>query len=60
MFGKDQIFAFIRHALTLAGGVLVTKGIVDEASMLEAVGAIITLLGFGWSFKDKADRQLDK
>lgn len=57
MFGKDQIFGFIRHALTLAGGVLVTKGVVDEASMLEAVGAIITLIGFAWSFRDKAEKK---
>jgi len=57
MFSQEQVMGFIRHALTLAGGVLVTKGVVDETQVLEAVGAIITLIGFAWSFRNKAEKK---
>lgn len=50
---KEQILGFVRHGLTLLGGILVTKGWVDESTMLEAVGALTTLIGFAWSFTDK-------
>ena len=53
MFTKDQILGFVRHALTLLGGGIVTNGMFTESAMLEAVGAAITLIGFGWSWIDK-------
>jgi hypothetical protein len=49
MINNDQKFAVIRHVLTAFGGVLVARGQMDESSMTEVVGAIITLAGFGWS-----------
>ena len=56
MFGKDQILGFIRHALTLAGGALITQGLFTEAELLEAVGAASTLIGFVWSWLDKRNK----
>lgn len=56
MFTKDQILGFVRHALTLAGGAIVTNGYFTEAELLEAVGAAITLIGFGWSWLDKRNK----
>lgn len=53
MFSQEQILGFIRHALTLAGGALITQGLTDETQLMEAVGAIITLIGFVWSFRNK-------
>lgn len=53
MFGKAQILGFVRHALTLAGGALVTQGLFSESELLEAVGAASTLIGFVWSWLDK-------
>ena len=50
---QEQIFGIIRHALTAAGGALVAKGVIDEAGLTEAVGALITLLGVAWSAMDK-------
>lgn len=53
MFTQDQILGFIRHALTLAGGALVTNGMFTESELLEAVGAAATLIGFFWSWRVK-------
>ncbi len=53
MFTQDQILGFIRHALTLAGGALVTNGMFTESELLEAVGAASTLIGFFWSWAAK-------
>jgi hypothetical protein len=47
------ISAFLRHLLTAAGGVAVAKGYVDSGTLETVVGAIMTLVGFGWSFWDK-------
>lgn len=53
MFTKEQILGFVRHALTLLGGSIVTNGMFTESEMLEAVGAAITLIGFVWSWASK-------
>jgi hypothetical protein len=53
MFTQDQILGFVRHALTLAGGALITGGIFSEAELMEAIGALSTVLGFVWSWRQK-------
>ena len=50
---KEQIFGLIRHGLTALGGALVAKGVIDEAGLTEAVGALVTLIGVIWSAADK-------
>ena len=50
---KQIIFGIIRHTLTFVGGVLVLKGIVDEATFTEISGALITLIGGIWSVIEK-------
>ena len=51
---QEQILGIIRHALTLAGGVLLSVGIGDPESMLEVTGGIVILVGLVWSwFKNK-------
>ena len=50
---KEIVFGIIRHTLTFVGGVLVLKGIVDEATLSEITGAIITLVGGIWSVIEK-------
>jgi hypothetical protein len=52
---NEQISGFIRHALTLVGGIFVTKGLVDEQTMMEGVGILMSAIGFIWSFKSKQD-----
>lgn len=49
----DAISGIVRHILTFGGGYLVTKGVVDEATMQAAVGAVVTLGGVVWSVVSK-------
>jgi len=51
--GKEQINGLIRHALTVLGGALVTKGYIDADIVPEAVGAVMTLIGVVWSYQSK-------
>lgn len=46
---KEQILGITRHALTFIGGILVMKGLVDETTVTEIVGGVITLTGTIWS-----------
>lgn len=45
----EQIAGVVRHLLTVAGGALVTGGVLDEQTLLLAAGAIATLAGVAWS-----------
>lgn len=50
---KEKTLGIIRHALTFAGGVLVTQGIIDDAVFAELFGAAMTIIGGIWSVIDK-------
>jgi hypothetical protein len=51
---KEQVLGILRHGLTFIGGVLVTKGLIDEATATEIIGGAITLVGTIWSVVEKA------
>jgi hypothetical protein len=48
-----KTLGIIRHVLTFAGGFVVAKGWIDEQTMLELSGGIITIVGAIWSVVDK-------
>jgi hypothetical protein len=50
---KEQILGIVRHALTFIGGIVVMKGLIDEATLTEIIGGVITLAGTIWSVIDK-------
>ena len=50
---KERILGVVRHTLTFVGGLLVMKGIVDEAMTSEIIGGIMTLTGTIWSLFEK-------
>jgi len=50
---KEQLLGIVRHGLTFVGGLLLMKGLVDEAILSEISGAVITLTGAIWSVIDK-------
>jgi hypothetical protein len=50
---KERILAVVRHTLTFVGGLLVMKGLVDEAMASEIIGGVMTLTGTIWSIFDK-------
>ena len=49
----NTVTGVIRHILTFAGGIAVTKGWVDASTLSEIVGALATLIGVGWSIATK-------
>jgi len=51
---REQLLGVLRHTLTFVGGILITKGIIDEATVTEIIGGIITLTGTIWSVLAKA------
>lgn len=50
---KEILFAVARHFLTLLGGAIAARYAIDGAAIDAASGAIMTLVGFGWSIWDK-------
>jgi len=50
---KEQILGIVRHTLTFIGGIIVMKGLVDEATMTEIIGGAVTLAGTIWSVVEK-------
>lgn len=50
---KLQILGIARHLLTFAGGFLVVRGYVDESTLTEIIGSVVTLAGLIWSVVDK-------
>lgn len=51
---KEQVLGILRHTLTFVGGILVTKGLIDEGTITEIIGGIITLTGTIWSVVTKS------
>lgn len=56
MLNKDILLGLARHVLTIAGGALVAKGVIDAGIVEQAVGALVTLIGVGLSIVDKKKR----
>ena len=50
---KEQVLGIVRHTLTFVGGVLVTKGLIDDTMATEIIGGVITLVGAIWSVVEK-------
>ena len=51
---KDQVLGIVRHTLTFVGGIVVMRGIVDETTVTEIIGGVMTLVGTVWSVVDKS------
>lgn len=53
---KEQLLGILRHTLTFVGGILITKGLIDETILTEIIGGVTTLAGAIWSIivKNKA------
>ena len=50
---KDAILGIVRHILTAGGGALVANGVVLEADVQTAIGAIVALVGVVLSVLEK-------
>lgn len=54
---KEQVLGVVRHALTFFGGLIISKGLIDESTLSEITGSIITLIGAVWSIMEKNKRK---
>jgi hypothetical protein len=57
---KQQILGIIRHVLTAIGVILVSTGKLDEFTLLQIIGAVMTATSAIWSIFDKTDGQIAK
>jgi hypothetical protein len=46
---KEQVLGIVRHTLTFVGGIVVMKGLADNATVTEIIGGVMTLTGTIWS-----------
>lgn len=46
---NDIILWIVRYLCAIGGGGLITKGLIDQASLEQAIGAIAVLVGIGIS-----------
>lgn len=53
---KEIVLGIVRHTLTFVGGILVMKGIVDETTLTEIIGGVMTLVGGVWSIVSKSGK----
>lgn len=51
---KQALLSAIRSILIVLGSALVTKGVVDDATMQSIVGAVVTILPIVWGAWDKS------
>ena len=49
----DQLQGILRHLFTFGAGILITKGYIDEESVQQISGLIISLVGIIWSVASK-------
>lgn len=55
---NPNLASLIRHLLTAAGGFLVAKGLASTEQLTELVGAVVSIVGIGWSIKkNNADKK---
>jgi hypothetical protein len=50
----EIVGGIVRHALTSVGGYFVATGALDAGTLETAIGAVVTLVGVGWSIWTKA------
>lgn len=50
---KEQVLGIVRHVLTFAGGILITKGLIESSMSEEIIGGVVSLVGLVWSVVTK-------
>ena len=54
---KKEIGGLLRHAATIAGGVLIAKGSLTTDRFHLILGASTSIIGTGWSFANKISQR---
>jgi hypothetical protein len=50
---NDILLGLVRHVLTALGGVLVTKGTIDQSTAETVTGGVVAIIGAIWSVVTK-------
>lgn len=50
---NPQLAGLVRHFLTVGAGWLIGRGVLDDATGQQLVGAVMALIGVGWSWLAK-------
>lgn len=50
---NPSIDGLIRHVLTGVGGVIIAKGLADDATIQTIIGGVMALVGLVWSLVNK-------
>lgn len=50
---REDSLAILRQLLTSGGGALVANGVLTATQLQDGVGAVIVLIGIGWSLLNK-------
>lgn len=50
---KEQLLGAVRHALTFAAGVAISKGYIDSSTATEITAGVVAIIGFVWSWRSK-------
>lgn len=50
---REQVLGIIRHVLTFAGAIVITKGLVDQGTVDMIIGSAVSLTGAIWSIVAK-------
>jgi hypothetical protein len=50
---RTYFLPLLRHLLTFVGGTLAAKGLIDESSSVEIVGAVMSLVSVLWMTAEK-------
>jgi hypothetical protein len=53
---QDQYSGILRHILTIAAGIVVSKGYTDESTATTIVAGIVAALTVFWSIKSKGTK----
>lgn len=48
-----EIFGLVRTLLAFGGGIVVSKGLIDEATMQQLTGGLLALGAGAWSIAEK-------
>ena len=50
---REQVLGIVRHILTFGSGIVVAKGLLDEATAQSIIGGVLGLIGMIWSIDAK-------
>ena len=50
---REQVLGIVRHILTFGSGIVVAKGLLDEATAQAIIGGVLGLIGMIWSVDAK-------